>query len=465
VCRSIALSADSRLAATIVNGRNAAQVWDLTTGRAMSDPLPHPGDHFGLFSVGFSPDGRYLLTGHRDGQVRCWDWQAGRLACPPLPHGEEVFDVVITPDGRHAVTTLRGQALMQVWELTTGRRLAPPIHLGFLGDRSSHTLAITPDGRRALVGVPQSELAVVDLEALLAPAPMPAADLACRAELATAQRIEDSDLSGLTRDQWQERWNLLHERSPHPVRAGVTETRSLAVISSPIAQAAVGAYDRGNELARRGQWAQAAKEALAEVTANPDDRRCWADAAPRLILAGDLAGYRRLCRRMVEQFRETSSVEEADSTCKVCLLLPGSVDRSVLPSRVLIDGVEQGTARADYSGWFYACMALFAYRDGTFELAAGYSAKSREINRRRNQDSTLALLVLAMAQQQLQKTDEARKALAEATALIAPELATLGTAEFQGTLPVSLDIVAANWLMAEIIRREASSLILGKAER
>ena len=58
------------------------------------------------------------------------------------------------------------------------------------------------------------DLAVVDLEALLSPSSTPTADLALLAELATARHIELGDLSGLTTDQWQERWNLLRERNP-----------------------------------------------------------------------------------------------------------------------------------------------------------------------------------------------------------------------------------------------------------
>src|SRR5262249_6043940 len=150
---------------------------DLATGRALSKPLPHPGDFWGLFSVRFSPDGRYLLTSHKDGQVRSWDWQAGKLACPPLAHDDESFDVAITPDGRFALTAVRGRQEIQVWELTTGRRVAPPVRLGVIEGASSHTLAITPDGRRALVSVQPRELAVVDLEALLSPSTTPTADL------------------------------------------------------------------------------------------------------------------------------------------------------------------------------------------------------------------------------------------------------------------------------------------------
>ena len=55
-----------------------------------------------MFAVCLSRDGRHLLTGHKDGQVRYWDWKAGTLACPAMAHDSEVKDVAITPDGRFA---------------------------------------------------------------------------------------------------------------------------------------------------------------------------------------------------------------------------------------------------------------------------------------------------------------------------------------------------------------------------
>jgi WD40 repeat protein len=230
--RSFSVSADSRLIATMAVVKNAAQVWDLATGRALSEPLPHPGDFYGLFSVRFSPDGRYLLTGHKDGQARYWDWQAAKLACPPMAHDDECFDVAITPDGRFALTAIRGRTEIHVWDLTRGRRVAPPLRLGLIEGESSHTLAITPDGRRALVSFARlttskgMDLSVVDLEALLSPSSTPTADLALLAELAAAQRIELGDLSGLTTDQWQERWNLLRERNPDLVRSFIIGPKS-----------------------------------------------------------------------------------------------------------------------------------------------------------------------------------------------------------------------------------------------
>ncbi len=226
---SFSVSADSRLLATIALIKNSAQVWDLATGRALSQPLPHPGDYWGLFAVRFSPDGRYLLTSHKDGQVRNWDWQAAKLVCPPMAHDNEVPDVAITPDGRFALTAESGWPEIQVWELTTGRRVAPPVRLGCVEGSAFCTLAVTPDGRRALVSFTESsaspamDLAVVDLEALLSPSSPPTADLALLAELATAQRIELGDLSGLTTDLWQERWNLLFARNPDLVRSFIVK--------------------------------------------------------------------------------------------------------------------------------------------------------------------------------------------------------------------------------------------------
>jgi len=43
--------------------------------------------------------------------------------------------------------------------------------------------------------------------------------------------------------------------------------------------------------------------------------------------------------------------------------------------------------------------------------------------------------------------------------LIPPELATLGSPEFEGSLPVSEITIHPDWLMAEILSREAVALI------
>jgi serine/threonine protein kinase/WD40 repeat protein len=242
--RSFSISADSQLIATMAVARNAAQIWDLATGRALSQSLPHPGDVHGLFSVRFSPNGRYLLTGHKDGQDRYWDWRAAKFACPPIANDNESHDVAITPDGRFALTVVGGRPELHISELTTGRRIAPPVRVALFDGGWCLTLAITPDGQRALVSFSGSavaestasrmDLAVVDLEPLLSRCSTPTADLALLAELATARHIELGDLSGLTTDRWQERWSLLRARNPDLARSFLFEpSRPGRVTSAP----------------------------------------------------------------------------------------------------------------------------------------------------------------------------------------------------------------------------------------
>ena len=209
-CRSFALSPDSRLLATAVNGKNAAQVWDLATGRALSEPLLHPGDHYGLFCLCLSPDGRSLLTGCKDGQARLWNWQTGTLACPPLKHDEEVFSVAMTPDGRFALTGGRERASkLHVWELTTGRLVAPRIPL------PTNVVSITPspDGGR-VVAASLGSVSRIDLAKLLTPPELSIEDYRLLGELASGQRLEHGDESGLTQDEWLRQLNRFNQKHP-----------------------------------------------------------------------------------------------------------------------------------------------------------------------------------------------------------------------------------------------------------
>jgi WD40 repeat protein len=208
-CRSFVLSADAQLLATAVNGNNAAQIWDLASGRALSGPLLHPGDVFGLYTLAFSLDSRLLLTGCKDGQARLWDWQAGKLACPPLKHQDEIFAVALTADGQHALTAGRFYAkTLNVWELTTGKLAAPPLQVGEVT-----SLAISPDGKRVVAAASDSVF-LINLADLLAPPEMSTEDLSLLSELATAQQIELGDVSGLTLEQWLERWHRFRLKYP-----------------------------------------------------------------------------------------------------------------------------------------------------------------------------------------------------------------------------------------------------------
>jgi serine/threonine protein kinase/WD40 repeat protein len=216
-CRSFAISKDGRLLATAVNGRNMAAVWSLEDGRLLSPPMPHPGDIYGIFCLAFSPDGTRLLTGSKDGQARYWDWAAGQLAGPTLAHGDEIWSVAISADGRFAVVGLRGHPQqVRLWDLASGKPLAPPIRLIESGEpHGSHAVTISPDGSRVF-SCGGSSLRIVDLSRLLAPPTSSAREMLLLSELAAGRRIEQGDLDPLTQEQWMERWEALRAMRKTP---------------------------------------------------------------------------------------------------------------------------------------------------------------------------------------------------------------------------------------------------------
>jgi hypothetical protein len=64
-----------------------------------------------------------------------------------------------------------------------------------------------------------------------------------------------------------------------------------------------------------------------------------------------------------------------------------------------------------------------------------------------------------MAEHQLGQTEEAEKTLQQGESLIPNELRTLGTDGYSGLLPVPTAKVVPDWLIPEILRREAETLI------
>ncbi len=214
-CRALAVSTDSRWLATGVNGQNAVQVWDLATGTAVSPPLPHPGDLFGIFSVVFSPDGRWVLSGDKDGRARLWDWRTGKLVCPPLQHSDEVLDVAFTADGRHVLTAIRN-GTTRLWDVTTGKLVAAPINYPCPPQTSTETLTVIGD--RVIAGA--HEYPILDVSQLLAEPEQTTKSLQAIAELASGGRLELGELNQFSADEWRERWAAL-ETKPYSTTSAV----------------------------------------------------------------------------------------------------------------------------------------------------------------------------------------------------------------------------------------------------
>lgn len=213
--------------------------------------------------------------------------------------------------------------------------------------------------------------------------------------------------------------------------------------------------ERGNLFLRLGRWREALADFEQDRALNPTSRFVWFRSANCLLLAGDEAGYKKLCLDMVEQFRGTTDAQVADSVSKTCLLRPGTIELSELPIQMLRTAIDD-PKQTGFHNWFLGVTALYSYREGKFDEAIAWTKRNPNPTW---QTGALALVVRAMAEHQLGQHEQARQTLAQVDALIPGELRTLGTAEDTTLVPIPTASIATDWLTPELLRREAAQLI------
>lgn len=119
-------------------------MWDATTGQSLLEMTGHGSE---VVSVGFSPDGRRIVTGSTDGTARVWDATTGQSLLELTGHTERINDVAFSPDGRRIVTGSWDHTA-RVWDAVTGQSL---LELkGHAGEVTS--VSFSPDGRRIATG-------------------------------------------------------------------------------------------------------------------------------------------------------------------------------------------------------------------------------------------------------------------------------------------------------------------------
>ena len=155
-----------------------------TLGYEPSAPLPDVTNS--VYSVAYSPDGRYLLAGLSGSGVRMWDMQTRQIITPVWPIKGEVYGVAYRPDGQQAAITngknvvivdAQGASIITltghtgivfsvayspdarwlasgggdgnayVWDTTTWQAISLTNHL-----RSVRSVAFSPDGRSLATG-------------------------------------------------------------------------------------------------------------------------------------------------------------------------------------------------------------------------------------------------------------------------------------------------------------------------
>ncbi|KAG9054182.1 hypothetical protein FS842_005878 [Serendipita sp. 407] len=116
--------------------------WD--SNLALNTLLGHAGV---VWSVSFSPDGRFIVSGSDDRTVRLWDMETGhQLSTSFEGHSNRVISVAFSPDGRRIVSG--SDKTVRIWDVETGQ------HLASLNGHSNvvWSTAFSPDNRRVVSG-------------------------------------------------------------------------------------------------------------------------------------------------------------------------------------------------------------------------------------------------------------------------------------------------------------------------
>jgi tetratricopeptide (TPR) repeat protein len=210
---------------------------------------------------------------------------------------------------------------------------------------------------------------------------------------------------------------------------------------------------RGAEQARARQWPQAAAAFAAALRIHPDDHWHWFRAATLLAWTKDQSAYRRHCAEMLQRFGETTHPNIAERTAKACLLIEGAADM-----KTVVRLADQAVAATDHPDHLYFLLArgLAHYRAGEFDKALEQASKAISGNPKVIGLDTPAHLVVAMSHHQLGQAAEASKALGQAREIMGQDwFPKLESGELA-------DAWWHDWLICQILHREAAGLIEGK---
>ena len=133
----VAFSPDSHRIVS-ADGSGIGKVWDLS-----GEELFTFRDTTRIWSVTFSRDGRWIVTGNDDFTAKVWSAANGKERLALRGHTAHIHSAAFSPDGRRVVTGSADQTA-KLWDLTTGQEL-----LTFKGHKDwVFAVAFSPDGQR-----------------------------------------------------------------------------------------------------------------------------------------------------------------------------------------------------------------------------------------------------------------------------------------------------------------------------
>jgi serine/threonine-protein kinase len=213
----------------------------------------------------------------------------------------------------------------------------------------------------------------------------------------------------------------------------------------------------------RRDWVQAAEGYAQALKRGPiDDSEFWLgyagefwfEYATLLLLSGDRPGYAQVCGHMIEKCGKPGG-PRAYHVARACTLAPGAVAEASLPGRLAAMELQASAPQF----WSLTEQGALAYRAGRFQQSVPLFEQSLQADSKPGR-AVLNWLWLAVANQRLGKSDDARRWLEKAQAWLD---------QYDGGISVfaeqKLGLHFHNWLEAHVLRREAEALIASEGPR
>jgi tetratricopeptide (TPR) repeat protein len=199
----------------------------------------------------------------------------------------------------------------------------------------------------------------------------------------------------------------------------------------------------------RRDWAQAAEVYAQALKRGPiDDGHFWFEYAALLLLSGDRPGYARACAHMVERSGKAPGLR-AYHVARACTLAPDAVAEASLPGRL----AEKELKNSAREFWSLTEQGALAYRAGRYQEAVALFEQSLKGNSKPGA-AVLNWLWLALANQRLGKTEEARRWLGKAQSWLDQYRDGISARAEE-----KLGVHFHNWLEAHALRRETEALL------
>ena len=98
---------------------NKVIIWDANSGQRLKTLKGH---YWNVSSVGWSPDGKYLASGGGDITIKIWDAKSGQRLKTLEGHSERVNSVCWSPDGKYLASGSNDKTV-KIWDANSGQRL------------------------------------------------------------------------------------------------------------------------------------------------------------------------------------------------------------------------------------------------------------------------------------------------------------------------------------------------------